>query len=333
MSENERIKETPEARLPGLVHPISLEEIIEEICITSTSPDMNYQPTPPSELPSLQVGDWAIQIRHAEGDNPLVRIVEIKRSTIVHIHEGKEGTNNCDGFENFRRITEEEAIKMRNTPPPNTPLPVGTNVIIVPGTEYDGQAHGTTGIITSVDPGERHCYSVTWKYGGINSYRLTDIMPVDPQEVERLRQLAEKVMVQYAVKISSRVYNFLQEELKEFNLSGTYDYPFTYLLGEKEGIIKYLTPLHGYGGCKDMQHISSSSLTRAIVILAKKKARAIGIVKVGRFSDYDIYDANNILQNVEILWGMNKNKSWIYKMIEGSNMPRQIGYEIVKERR
>lgn len=284
--------------------------------------------------PSLQVGDWAIQTRHAEGKNPLVRVTEIRGDIIWHIHEGIPSTSSCNGFENFKRITEEEAMKMRNNiPTPPTLLPVDTPVIIIPGTQYDGQAHGTTGTITSVNSGEGYCYSVTWGHGGSNSYRINDITPADPQVVEQLIQLTKKVITENIIKVSTTVYTFLQEELKEFNL-GVHEYPFTYLLGEREGIIKYLAPLHGYGGCKDMQHISPYSLTRAVIILFKKKARAIGIVKVGRFSDYNIYDFSTILKNVEILWGINKNKSWIYKMIkvDDKDIPMQIGCEIIKRK-
>ena len=226
-------------------------------------------------------------------------------------------------------------------------LPVGTPVMLVEGSSYTGQSQHYPGIITEVsNDGSGRYYTIRWENNIKNHYREGDIIVIPmerfeyykalalekiKEQVEKEKQLKEereKIIKEYTgiTKIDVKLYNFFMSELTEF-CAVSYDYPFTYLLGQKDNVITTAILLRGRGGCKDMQYITPRELARAYIQLDKKKLLVVGICRVGHFNTNNTYGLNQVKElmgNDAILLSINNDKMWVWKEVTIDDVTVQV---------
>jgi len=123
------------------------------------------------------------------------------------------------------------------------------------------------------------------------------------------------------VYLSKRLNLYIHEELKEFINTGR-EYPLLYLMGAKElgGIIEALVILRGYGGCKDMQHISPYEFMIAKKYIHKQKFVPVGIMRIGRSEGtYGVKEMSSMLGIQGTVITIRKEKIYAtrYDIIDG----------------
>ena len=233
----------------------------------------------------------------------------------------------------------------------STLLPVGTPVLLREGSEYIQQSQGSPGIILSMWETD-YCYKIQWTNGHVNSYRKCDIITISPDEYEKYKATAykrieeeiierKKIEIKYSsiIRITKQLDKFFINELEEY-YSADYDKPFTYLLGQnKDNIITTAILLRGYGGCKDMQHITTSTLTLAYIQINKKGLTVAGICRVGHFNNDNTFGADQIQKlagnDNNILLSINEKSKWGWRYIISGNFRGSVKqkYEIVQIKR
>jgi len=115
------------------------------------------------------------------------------------------------------------------------------------------------------------------------------------------------------VIVSPKLDKLFKSERKEFNLADYY-FPFTYLLGQKDGVYTDAVLLHGHHGCSEFQTIQSTIIFKAYAQLVKKGLLVNGMCRIGKFANYSYHNIRELgfhhNGDVMLLISINANHIW-----------------------